>query len=95
MAFDNRSSVAILRIPGGLDFSSITEEEPGGTAIAESNLTHNSSRSDIHTVDSSHMMHADSNLNLSSIGVPESVVTSTLPVISKSTTPSLFTPKKK
>ncbi|XP_017780455.1 PREDICTED: bumetanide-sensitive sodium-(potassium)-chloride cotransporter [Nicrophorus vespilloides] len=65
-AFDNRLSVAILRVPDGLDYSRITEEED---ATHSTDITYSQppSRADLRPFAATRMMHADSNLNISHI----------------------------
>ncbi|KAF2899446.1 hypothetical protein ILUMI_06729 [Ignelater luminosus] len=90
-AFENRLSVAILRLPEGLDYSRIIEEEDhGAISSADLTLSQPPSRAEhcLHTSPSTHMMHADSNLNIAHLGVSESIVSSAFPTI------SLVTPYK-
>ncbi|VEN49210.1 unnamed protein product [Callosobruchus maculatus] len=57
-AFDNRMSVTILRVPGGLDHSkNFIEEEPGNVAALTSTVH-------LPLPTSNSLMHADSNLSL-------------------------------
>lgn len=77
-AFDNRLSVTILRLPDGLDYSKLTEEAEGGSPNGDTMSITPSSRHFMHTSDSNHMLHADSNLNISSIGVPDSIIASSV-----------------
>lgn len=76
-------SVTILRLPDGLDYSKLTEAE-GTSPNGDTMSIAPSSRSFMHTSDSNHMLHADSNLNISSIDVPDSIASSVYPPISKS-----------
>lgn len=79
-AFDNRLSVTILRLPDGLDYSKITEEDEAGfLSSADLTLTHPSSTNEL---TSNRMMHADSNFNIAQLGVMENVVSSSLNIIS-------------
>lgn len=80
-AFDNRLSVTILRLPDGLDYSKVTEIEGGSPNGDTMSIT--PSRPFMHTSDSNHMLHADSNLNISSLGVPDSIASSVYLPISK------------
>lgn len=88
-AFDNRLSVTILRLPDGLDYSKVTEIE-GGSPNGDTMSIIPSSRSFMHTSDSNHMLHADSNLNISSIGMPDSIASSVYPPISKTNVQNRF-----
>lgn len=86
MAFDNRLSVAILRVPEGLDYSKIfDEEDQGALSSCELTLSQPPSRAEnyLHTSPSAHMMHADSNLNIAHLSVSDSISSSPFPSISK------------
>ncbi|KAG7300179.1 hypothetical protein JYU34_015728, partial [Plutella xylostella] len=62
-AFENRLAVAILRVPGGLDYSAIIAED----APATGGLTATSSGSgDLRVRRGPHIMHADSDLDIRS-----------------------------
>lgn len=83
-AFDHRLAVSILRIQDGLDYSKVIGDEDNSNApSADITLTSPPSRSHLHNVDSSHMLHADSNLNIANIAVSEGVVAPAYPIISK------------
>ena len=67
-AFDNRMSVAILRVPGGLDYSKVIEEdEIENSPSTDMTLTIPPSRVDDSTLLDRQLVHADSNLNISRI----------------------------
>lgn len=70
-----------MRLPDGLDYSKITEEEPSFQATTELNL--NQIPIGCENLSAS-MMHADSNLNISHLGVIENVVPP-VPTLSKYT----------
>ncbi|KAJ8965882.1 hypothetical protein NQ314_003862 [Rhamnusium bicolor] len=69
-AFDHRVSVVILRLKDGLDYSKLTEEEDQGNINSDATSTPNKSSS-LRTSASSNMMHADSDLSLPNVGLPE------------------------
>ncbi|KAJ8946616.1 hypothetical protein NQ318_007219 [Aromia moschata] len=69
-AFDHRVSVTILRVNNGLDYSKLTENEDQGNINSDTALSTNTS-SGLRTSDSNNMMHADSNLSLANVGLPE------------------------
>ncbi|KAK5649405.1 hypothetical protein RI129_000434 [Pyrocoelia pectoralis] len=80
-AFENRLAVAILRLPDGLDYSRILEEdETATTPLTENTLSQHPSTHAFPNI-SRAMMHADSNLDISHIGVSESIVSSAYPTI--------------
>lgn len=75
-AFDNRLSVCILKLADGLDYGKITEEDEAGyQSSADLTLTHPSPRGSnlMHNALLNRMMHADSNLSISELGVHDSV----------------------
>lgn len=86
-AFENRLSVAILRLPEGLDYSRIIEEdEQAGISSVDLTLSQPPSRGGfLRSSSSTHVMHADSNLDISHLGVSESIVSSAFPTISTAT----------
>ncbi|CAH0553671.1 unnamed protein product [Brassicogethes aeneus] len=66
-ALDHRVSVAILRLPNGLDYSKITQDQDDqGISIGEANVPANL---EMRTSASSNMMRADSNQSLPNVGV--------------------------
>ncbi|KAG5884017.1 hypothetical protein JTB14_018579, partial [Gonioctena quinquepunctata] len=68
-AFDHRVAVTILRISDGLDYSRLTEDDEGNT-LTDIIMTPRPIN-EFRTSASSKMMHADSNLSLPTIGLPE------------------------
>ncbi|KAB0800350.1 hypothetical protein PPYR_06090 [Photinus pyralis] len=80
-AFENRLAVAILRLPDGLDYSRILEEDENATTPnADLTLSQHPSTHAFPNI-SRAMMHADSNLDISHIDVSESIVSSSYPSI--------------
>ncbi|XP_045501318.1 bumetanide-sensitive sodium-(potassium)-chloride cotransporter isoform X2 [Colias croceus] len=65
-AFENRLAVAILRVPGGLDYGTVTEEAPA------SGLTGTSSTGELRVRRGPHIMHADSDLDIRTDSQPSS-----------------------
>lgn len=61
-------AVAILRLSDGLDYSKVTEDDDqSAQASADITLTQSTQRSGLHISNSSHMLHADSNLNIANM----------------------------
>lgn len=85
-AFDNRMAVAILRLSDGLDYSRIMDDEENGgcyssgdlTLVGSAQTTHNGI---LHSPSVSGMMHADSNLSISHLGVSENVISTSMPAL--------------
>lgn len=73
--------MTILRLPDGLDYSKLTES--AGSSPNGDTMSIAPSRSFIHTSDSNHMLHADSNLNISGLGIADRVACSVYPPLSK------------
>lgn len=82
-AFDIRLSVCILKLPEGLDYSRITdEEETGYQSSADLTLTQYPTRSDFHHhLAGSGMMRVDSNNSISHINVQDSIVSTSFSTI--------------
>lgn len=82
--FDQRLSVCILKLPDGLDYSRITEEEdPGCQSSNDLTLNQSNSRPDLRSsLLSARLMHADSNLSISHVGVQDSIVSTSFSMTS-------------
>ncbi|KAK4881311.1 hypothetical protein RN001_004630 [Aquatica leii] len=80
-AFENRLSVAILRLQEGLDYSRIMEEDDANIIPStDITLSQHPSTCMFNNI-SRPMMHTDSNLNIAHLVVSESVVSSAYPTI--------------
>ncbi|KAF5306750.1 hypothetical protein FQA39_LY01508 [Lamprigera yunnana] len=75
-AFEKRLAVAILRLPDGLDYSKILDEEDNGVVPSvDITLSQHPSTGTFNNI-ARPMMHVDSNLNISHLGISESIVSS-------------------
>ncbi|CAG9836957.1 unnamed protein product [Diabrotica balteata] len=69
-AFDHRVAVAILRLGDGLDYGILLDDADQDRISNDASLTP-ASRNELRTSVSSNIMHADSNLSLTTVGLPE------------------------
>ncbi|XP_057662624.1 bumetanide-sensitive sodium-(potassium)-chloride cotransporter isoform X1 [Diorhabda carinulata] len=69
-AFDHRVAVAILRLKDGLDYSKLLEEAQQDPISSDATLTP-AMKHELGTSVTSNIMHADSNLSLPTVGLPE------------------------
>lgn len=69
-ALDHRVAVTILRLGDGLDHSKLLDDEDQVPVNNDSTLTP-ATRHDFRTSISSNIMHADSNLSLTTVGLPD------------------------
>ncbi|XP_028130937.1 bumetanide-sensitive sodium-(potassium)-chloride cotransporter isoform X2 [Diabrotica virgifera virgifera] len=69
-AFDHRLAVAILRLGDGLDYGILLDDADQDRTSNDASLTP-ASRNELRTSVSSNIMHADSNLSLTTVGLPE------------------------
>lgn len=84
-------AVAILRLPDGLDYSRIMDDEENGGCYSSGDLTLvgslvNSAQTTHHngilnSPSVSRMMHADSNLSISHLGVNDTTMSSSMPAL--------------
>lgn len=98
-AFDNRLAVCILRVTEGLDYARIMDEEENTGCYSSQDLTlvgnsqqatHNGFLTSPKSSGLGNgMMHADSNLSLSRIGVADSAMSTSMPTLSSKFCPEI------
>lgn len=81
-------AVAILRLPDGLDYSRIMDEDENVACYSSGDLTLVGSQQTTHngvlaSPLVSRMMHADSNLSIAHLGVSETIISTSMPALGK------------